>query len=823
MSQHEPCHDDLSSVDPTSVSIDVFSHHVALIDATGLIIEVNAVWRQWTTAHRGKPVTLLQKSNYLDECDRAADRGCFEAAKAATCIRSVINDHALIETMDYACHAPNGHGWFKLKVSRSPVHEPARFLIEHQRILLPELAENQIRLQLNMLASIEQAVVATDLTGAIVHWNPFAEGMYGWLSGEVLGKNIGAIIPGKYDEVLAELDFSRRSKSTSWSGELEVSHRSGRTMLVRLSNSIMRDERGHEIGVIGVSTDITELLTSRKALALSDLVYQAIGEAIIVVDVDANIIATNPAFCQLTSYSEAELVGHSTNLLRPKDVAFFFPDESRPMLERTGQWSGPIIVRTKRKRAVQVWMRVDINNDHPDSEKIRICTFSKITDQKRANETIWHQANFDILTELPNRNMFINRLGHEIKMAERDTKQIALLFIDLDQFKDVNDTLGHDVGDQLLELVAHRLKVTVRVIDMVARIGGDEFTVILSQFEDTNTIDRVASKIIKALAEPYVVSANTIYISASVGITIFPGDGGNVESLLKNADQAMYAAKNNGRNQFHYFTYRMQVEAHDRMQIIDDLREALAKHQFSLAYQPIVELTSGSIRKAEALLRWYHPLRGMIEPSVFIPIAEQTGMISAIGEWVIHEASNQAEIWRKEIHPDFLVSVNISPIQLRKGGSDHISLSDHCRVGNGLSNGHRSPIILEITEGVLLETSNAVVQQLQSLRDAGIELAIDDFGTGYSALSYLRKFRVDYLKIDRMFISKLDESPIDFAMCEAIIVMAHKLGIFVIAEGIETSGQRDLLESAGCDYGQGYLFSRPLSSEQLDGLLRGVA
>jgi diguanylate cyclase (GGDEF)-like protein/PAS domain S-box-containing protein len=616
--------------------------------------------------------------------------------------------------------------------------------------------------------------------------------------------------------------MSRLQRGESWSGEFDVRHRSGRIMPIHVTNSPMRDERNQLIGIIGISTDITEQKKATKALGLSDMVYQAIGEAIIVVRVDGRIVAVNPAFTRLTGYAEAEVVGQPVDVLKPEGAAHFFPDESQPLLVKTGHWAGSIRCRQKCGELVLDWLRIDTIYDELGCDKLRVCMRSPITDQKRAKETIWQQANFDTLTGLPNRSMFRDRLEHEIEKAGRNARHLALMFIDLDQFKEVNDTLGHDIGDCLLKQAAQRLVLCVRGVDTVARIGGDEFTVTLGQLEDIGIVERVAHNIVQTLAQPFHVAGSTVYVSGSVGITLYPEDARYADVLIKNADQAMYAAKNNGRNQSQYFTHRMQHEAQVRMRIANDLRDALANHQFEVLYQPIVELASGDIHKAEALLRWRHPVRGMVYPAEFIPIAEQTGMITAIGEWVYCQATHQAEIWRKTIDPQFQISINMSPIQLRNRGSGSAPLSEHhptSSVGQGCGN---TPVIVEITEGLLLEPCDAVVNQLQLLRDAGIQLAIDDFGTGYSALSYLRKFRVDYLKIDKTFVTKLVENSDDLAMCEAIIVMAHKLGIKVIAEGIESQVERDLLARAGCDFGQGYLFARPISADLMGRLLADV-
>lgn len=431
--------------------------------------------------------------------------------------------------------------------------------------------------------------------------------------------------------------------------------------------------------------------------------------------------------------------------------------------------------------------------------------------KKMSQELVWRQANFDFLTQLPNRYMFHNRLEEEMKKSDRMGLPLALLFLDLDHFKEVNDSLGHALGDRLLVAVAERLRSCLRNVDTVARLGGDEFIVILSAIQESASIERIAQEILHRMAEPFELQNEVVYISTSIGITMYPEDATDVETLLKNVDQAMYAAKSLGRNGFHYFTYSMQQAASNRMRIAKDLRTALTAKQFHLHYQPIVELATGSIHKAEALIRWQHPEQGLINPSQFINIAEDTGMIIPIGNWVFHEAAAQAAHWRQCLHAGFQISINVSPVQFKNDGKlqTWIALLRERELAG-------ESIAIEITEGLLLEPRNSVKYQLFEFRMAGMKIAIDDFGTGYSSLAYLKKFDVDYVKIDRSFIQNLTADSDNMALCEAIILMAHKLGLKVIAEGIETAGQHNLLKEAGCDYGQGYFFTRPLPPAELE-------
>lgn len=439
-----------------------------------------------------------------------------------------------------------------------------------------------------------------------------------------------------------------------------------------------------------------------------------------------------------------------------------------------------------------------------------------VIERKRTAETIWQHANFDSLTKLPNRRLFRDRLQQEILKAQRANRYVALLFVDLDRFKEVNDTLGHHAGDLLLTEAARRVRDCVRATDTVARLGGDEFTVIMSNLADTHRVGEIAQTILATLATPFTLDTESVYVSASIGITIFPSDADNVESLLKNADQAMYAAKEQGRNRFSYFTASMQEAAQTRLMLSNDLRNAIAAGQLEVYLQPIVELATDRIIKAEALLRWHHPTQGVVGPAQFIPIAEETGLINEIGDWVFRESARTAKRWFDagllNAGDDGLIqiSVNKSPRQFFSSNT-HETWVDYVRE-IGLP---AKCIAIEITEGLLLDDRPEVAEKLQRFRDAGFRISLDDFGTGYSAMSYLKKFPLDFLKIDKSFVRDMAVDHGDQAIVEAIIVMAHKLGLKVIAEGVETVEQCEILKTAGCDYGQGYLFARPMPAAEM--------
>ena len=439
-----------------------------------------------------------------------------------------------------------------------------------------------------------------------------------------------------------------------------------------------------------------------------------------------------------------------------------------------------------------------------------------VTERKTSEKMIWKQANFDTLTGLPNRNMFHERLTQEMKRVNRDKSSLALLLIDLDQFKEVNDTLGHDAGDILLQEAADRIQHCVRNSDTVARLGGDEFTIILPEYNQNSNIEDIIQKIMNKLEKQYTLGSEIIHISASIGISLYPDDANDIDTLIKNADQAMYAAKRNGRHCFSYFTQSLQDAAQKRLRLTNDLRSAQTNNEFEVYYQPIIDLKSGRIIKAEALLRWQHPKRGQVSPLDFIPLAEETSLINDIGNWVFKQSVQQVKHWNQIFDSDFQVSINVSAVQFKLENNLFIAEWQNYLKEMNVSGQN---IVVEITESLLLDAEPEVIDKLHWFRDSGIQVAIDDFGTGYSSLSYLKKFHIDYLKIDKIFINNLEHNPNDVTLCNAIIVMAHTLGLKVIAEGVETAGQRDILINAGCDSVQGYFFSKPVPATECEAVL----
>lgn len=543
-------------------------------------------------------------------------------------------------------------------------------------------------------------------------------------------------------------------------------------------------------------------------------IVHSAGEGIWEIDAAAVTTFVNPRMAGMLGYDIEEMLDQPMGL--------FMDQEGRQQLVRNlGREQGIAErheFRFRHRDGHDVWATMATNPifDAASNYLGALVLVTDITERKASNELIWQQANFDDLTGLPNRHMFMDRLRQETRKADRGAAFLALLFIDLDHFKEVNDQHGHATGDALLVEAARRIASCVRASDTLARLGGDEFTVILAGLDHVGSVERIAQSVIAALSRAFDLRGQRIFISASVGIALYPPDARDLDELLARADQAMYASKNGGRNRFSYFTPDLQEAAQARQNMGADLRRAIAAQQFEIAWQPIVSLQTGVVHKAEALLRWRHPTRGVLGPAEFIPFAESNGMIVEIGDWVFREAARQAQAWQASIDPSFQVSVNKSPVQFRRDAEMYEGWLAYLEE-LGLP---RQSIVIEITESVLMQGAEQVLARLRQYRAMGLQVALDDFGTGYSSLSHLKRFDIDYVKIDQSFVSQLETDDGDLALCEAIIVMAHKLGLKVVAEGVETQAQRKLLADAGCDYAQGYVFAPPLPAAQFAEMAR---
>ncbi len=562
--------------------------------------------------------------------------------------------------------------------------------------------------------------------------------------------------------------------------------------------------------------DISDRKRAEDALRLYAKVFENSGEAILITDRSNRIIAVNQALERNSGYCPEELLGKDPRVLSAHKT----PRETYQLmwaaLRESGYWQGELWDLRKDGMIYPKWAAISAIHDAKGELTNYIASFTDISERKAAEARIDYLAHHDALTGLFNRYSLENRLAQSLLAARRENQQLAVIFIDLDRFKVINDTLGHHVGDLLLIEVANRLSACVRESDIVARLGGDEFVVTLTSLANDMDAALVAKKIVAALGDTYEIDGKQLHTTPSVGISLFPANGEDVDTLMKNADTAMYHAKEKGRNNFQFFSPAMTAAATERLELERDLRSALANSEFELHYQPQVCATQNLVRGVEALIRWRHPERGLIPPLKFIPIAEETGVIEAIGTWVLNEACRQMAAWRQAGFDLQHVAVNLSAHQLRS--PDLVSQVQAAIAHFGLSPGE---LELEITESVAMEDPERAIGQLRALRDSGVELAIDDFGTGYSSLAYLKMLPIHTLKLDRAFVRDIESDENDAAISAATLALARNLGLRVVAEGVETEAQRDFLSSHACNLLQGYLFGKPEPADVLSAHWQG--
>ena len=596
-------------------------------------------------------------------------------------------------------------------------------------------------------------------------------------------------------------------------------HKTRERIWIRENAYAVRDEAGQVLYYEGTVEDVSDSMRAQQALADSEarwrLALEAAGDGVWDWNIATGEETCSDGLLRMFGYEPGEL----PNDLSALDVRTHPDDRAQMAVDRDAHLTGssPAYVNEHRvqcKNGEWKWVlsRGMVVARNHDGQPLRmIGTHTDISGRKRAETLIWQQANFDALTGLPNRRMLRQQLDVSLLSAAQHGRPVAVAFIDLDHFKEVNDTLGHDFGDMLLVQAAQRIRQATASSDTVARMGGDEFTVVVSDITAGDHMgDELSQRLaalLDALSQGFELRGQTVFVSASIGVALYPTDATQVEDLFKHADQALYSAKGAGRNRFCFFTPSLQVAAQQRARLDADLRLALPLQQLEVVYQPIVDMATGQVRKAEALLRWHHPVLGPVSPVQFIPIAETSGLIIPLGDWVFAQAVEQVAAWRQRFDAAFQISVNKSPVQFHRKASLTQNWA-HQLAQRGMPG---SAIAIEITEGLLLDTSPLVTDHLAELRQAGIDVSLDDFGTGYSSLTYLQKLAIDYIKIDQSFVRNLQPGSTALSLCKAIIVMAHELGMRVVAEGVETETQRDLLLQAGCDHGQGYLFARPMS------------
>jgi diguanylate cyclase (GGDEF)-like protein/PAS domain S-box-containing protein len=634
-----------------------------------------------------------------------------------------------------------------------------------------------------------------------VEFNPVAHEQLGYTRDEFSRMGIGDIEADESpDDTVRRIDTIQRQGWDSF--ETHQRHKNGEIRDVQVIVQLLPID-GRPMLYCSFR-DITERKTVEASLYLYANMFEHSGEAILVTDHENRIIAANPALTKLTGYAFDELLGQNPRILSSQHTPRETYQSLWASLREEGFWQGELWDRHKNGNVYPKWTSISAIRDSEGRTTHYIASFTDISERKAAEARIERLAHHDTLTGLFNRYNLESRLGQALLTARRESMPLAVIFIDMDRFKVINDTLGHQVGDHLLIQVAMRLKASVRESDIVARLGGDEFVVVLSGIESALDAMPVAGKILHALGQTYEVNGHTLHSTPSIGVSIFPSDGDDADTLMKNADTAMYHAKEQGRNNVQFFTDAMNAAAGERLELERDLRGAIKAGQLEIHYQPQVYAHSGEVRGVEALLRWRHPVHGFVPPLKFIPIAEESGQIEALGAWVLDGACRQIADWRAAGITGIHMAVNLSAHQLRSAhlvGDVRACMERHQLQAGDLE--------LEVTESAAMANPERAISQLRALRDLGVRLAIDDFGTGYSSLAYLKLLPIQVLKLDRTFVRDIETDTNDAAISAATLALAQSLGLSVVAEGVETTAQQSFLSSHGCDFLQGYLFGKP--------------
>ena len=661
----------------------------------------------------------------------------------------------------------------------------------------------------------DYAIFLLDPAGRVVSWNAGAERIKGYTADEIIGQDYSCFFSpedikrGRPKEVLRMTAASGRHKEDG----IRV-RKDGSQFLASVTFTALREADGSLRGFSEISRDLSE---SKESEARYRGLLEAAPDAMVVVNQDGEIVLLNVQAEKQFGYRRDELVGQKVKNIIPEGFAErLIADGTRSAAEALAQEIGTGIELTGRRKDGSEFPIEIMLSPLKGAEGVLVtAAIRNITTRKKAEALMIHSSEHDFLTGLPNRMLLSDRVNQAIRMAIRHKRKVAVLFLDLDGFKHINDSLGHPTGDKLLQSVGKRLVDCVRGTDTVSRQGGDEFVVLLSEEEDSEDASITAKRMQRAVAEAHFIDQHDLHVTCSVGVSVYPDDGLNAETLIKNADTAMYQAKANGRQKYQYFKPAMNVRAVERQSLEESLRRALERQEFVVHYQPKINLKTGRITGAEALLRWTHPTRGPVPPGQFIPVAEDCGLILPIGSWVLRQACQQAQVWVDAGLPLGNMAVNISAMQLQSENflEDVFAILQDTRLDPRL-------LELELTESVLMKHAESTASILTALRGRGVQVAVDDFGTGYSSLSYLRKFPIDALKIDQSFVGQITTVPDEIIIVKAVIGLGRSLKLRVVAEGVETQEQLAFLQAHQCDEAQGYYFSQPVLPEQFAKLLK---
>lgn len=679
-------------------------------------------------------------------------------------------------------------------------------------------AEEELISMKKAVDNMQLGVTITDMQRKILYTNIADARMHGYEVEELIGRDVRIFAPSAFHKELMPEDVQ---SMTNWSRESVNNHRDGSVFPVRMTSDIVRDVKNgilSDIAIVATCEDISERKRTEETLRLRQRVIESSSNGIMITDAtmaENPIIYVNPAFGRITGYESEETLGRSMNFLLGND------QEQTGFIEILAALrehrDGNVVLRNYRKDGTLFWNDLSISPVLDESDRVAhfVWILNDVTEREQHEELLEYQANHDALTGLPNRNLLADRITQALANAHRYNLQVAVLFIDLDNFKFVNDSLGHALGDRMLVIQAERLHKSIRSGDTVARYGGDEFVVVVSNLERSEDAASVAHHVQELVSRPLIIDAFEFGITCSIGISLYPKDGDDVDTLLKNADAAMYRAKEQSRNMFQFYASEMNERVVERMIVERHLRHALSMGELEIHYQPQVELHNGRIVGVEALLRWHSPVLGLVPPDRFIPLAEETGLIVPIGEWVLKSCCGQNKAWQDAGLQPLTMAVNISARQLQKK-----NLADVIAGILGETGLEARFLELEIVESMVMHDVESVSTIMKELKTLGVQLAMDDFGTGYSSLSYLKRFPFDKLKIDLSFIHDILTDSESAAIVRAIISMAHNLNLSVIAEGVESVEQLEYLRLHDCDDIQGFYVSQPVTAREFEVLLR---
>ncbi|HEB72988.1 MAG TPA: bifunctional diguanylate cyclase/phosphodiesterase [Nitrospirae bacterium] len=690
--------------------------------------------------------------------------------------------------------------------------------ITERRRVEADLRESEKNLR-DITSTIGQGVIVTDTDLTITFANPEAARLLGWGEDELIGENAHTKFhylnpdgsPHPLKKCIA-LNIVKAGKDL-FDFEDSFVRKDGAIFPISLTSTCLKKE-GKITGIVMAFYDITERKRIQEKLQLASMVVNTATEGVVVTGADTVIESVNPAFTHITGYSAQEAVGQKPSILRSDRHDKQFYEKMWESIVKTGQWQGEIWNRRKNGEVFPERLTITAIKDSKNNTVKYASVFYDITELKQSEKEIEYKAYHDALTGLPNRQLFQDRLEQAIVRARRADSMFAVLFIDLDDFKNVNDSLGHASGDLLLQGIAIRLVGCAREEDTVSRLGGDEFTIIIENIGDEQEAANVAGRVIASLEEPFNYKNEDLYAAVSIGIAVYPANGATLEELIKNADIAMYSVKNRGKNNYSFFTSEMNEKAVRRIELWKNLRQAIDKNELKAYYQPKIDMETGEIVGMEALIRWIRP-DGIVYPDEFIPVAEDTGFIVELDEWMFCTAcafikkidERSARLGKKN---NVKVSINFSARDIER--PNLISNVRNIITGNGIDPGC---VEIEVTESAIIRDIDRAVDILSDLREIGLDISIDDFGTGYSSLNYLTKLPINALKIDRAFIVDIEEDKNARTVAKAITAMASELGLTVIAEGVETRAQYDFLYSIGCDQVQGYIFSPPAPEDEM--------